>query len=65
MYTTEFMLSEIRDKLLGSTIVDVCADEEGFFGFVVEDKTGLKRQVFVSSDPEGNDVGWLNIGMSN
>ena len=58
---TVYMIQQVLEKLVGSKIVNVCSDSEGYFGLVVEDADGMQKAVFVNCDAEANAPGWLDI----
>jgi len=61
MIISDYSVQQILNNLIGCTIIDACSNEEGYFGFIVEDKHGRQQTVIINSDAEGNEPGWIDI----
>jgi len=48
------------EKLIDGTITCVIKDPYGYFGLRVE-KGGVRYNLWIQSDSEGNDVGWVSV----
>ena len=64
MSTDSEHCQEQLQVLIGGTITDVIVDQDGYFGIRVLKGAGKKGRAFnvwVQSDAEGNDVGWVHV----
>ncbi len=66
MTQTEFMVKEINEKLVNGKIVESIVEQKsGNFGFRVKRSNGEFVNVWIDSDSEGNDIGWLSLEVNN
>jgi hypothetical protein len=58
---SEAIAKYCNDKFKGWTIAEFGVNEEGYVGFIVR-KGKQSKIAFLLSDPEGNDVGFIEEG---
>ena len=60
--SVQWCVDNVVAPMVGQKIVGaIISDDEAEYGFILEDEKGARSHVWVLSDEEGNDAGYLSV----